>query len=133
MQGGFVLHPATPTYSTCGCFGDSQETFCDALSPAESLNTPERRNDRFTNTSNNIVQACSSNFNYTCVQDYDNSYSWAVDNCVSNDPIVCSCVEGVADCRQLVGSVTEDTPTGGVSATLWYNNQVSRLDHMTVM
>lgn len=130
-----MLHPTTPTYSTCGCTGNSPSKFsdlCEALSPAESFNTPARRDQNFIQPGNSTAEACLTTFNFTCVQEYNNGYSWAVDNCVSSGSALfrCGCGGDDSNCTQSVGAVSEDNLANDMSATLWYNNQVS--GHMTV-
>ncbi len=108
------------------------DSLCDALSPAESVNTPGRRSDNFNfnspNNSTAIQETCINTFtNNTCIQDYNNTYDWTVETCVQYSAALdnCHCSPNDDTCMYSLGTVSEDAPSSGITATLWYNNQVS--------
>ena len=110
------------------------DDLCEALSPAESVNAPARRGNSFSfnfqpNNATAIRETCADTFtNTTCTQNYDNLYNWAVETCVQ---YTCSSALDNCDCSTdgmySVGATSEDIPAGGISATVWYNNQVSHM------
>ena len=133
-KGGFVLHPTGPTYATCGCQNDTDET-CSFLSYSLSSNS----SFNMLMMSSSFSDICSSlePDQASCTNaDWNYNYNYLFDVCSSNSscrglpvnftipvPIQCTCTDP-NQCQ--IGQTSQAPPPSDTppTVTVWYNNQV---------
>ena len=121
--GGFVLHRPNPVYSACGC--QNANDSCEILRPALA-------------GSDTFYPNCTLNPDVPSSACYDNSAVWNDD---AYNGLIDACMGGNLSCGEyvyppvttcghsspMVGEVSQPAPATAseLSATIWYNNEVS--------
>ncbi|XP_019855200.1 PREDICTED: ATP-binding cassette sub-family A member 3-like [Amphimedon queenslandica] len=131
-QGGFVLHSTGPTYATCGCQNDTDET-CSFLSYSLSTNSSFNSSSRI-NSLSELCSALEADQPSCANADWNYNYNYLSDVCSANascrgvsfdftqSPAQCSCTDP-NQCQ--IGQTSQAPPPSDSppTVTVWYNNQ----------
>ena len=138
LKGGFVLHSSGPTYATCGCQNDTDET-CSFLSYSLSTNSSFDSLTRITSPFD-FCSAIDPDQSSCANADWNYNYNYLSEVCsvnascrgVSFDftqaPPHCSCTDP-SQCQ--IGQTSQAPPPSDTppTVTVWYNNQVRYHHH----